>query len=333
VVGVKRLIGLLAVIAVLVSVPFAPSALAATEIGSTCVANASEPGPTVVQLAKAPGDALPLVVPSAGVLTSWTVNAGPEPAGEPDPQKLEVFRSLTNPSKLQSIGESAEEQLANGTNTFKTRIPVLAGDRLGLYGPRAEGTVACNTGVAEDEIGLLRAATPLGSVNIFPPDPKFQVPVSASVEPDRDGDGYGDETQDACPQSAAYQAACPSVAVSATALARKRAIIVRVKVSSEALIDVYGQVGWGFEPSPKLKIAGAKPKPLIVALSGPKQTVLPGEPASFKVPLPKAVLHRLGRLAPKQALTAKLTVSSANLAGQAKKQRLNVKLAGRDADA
>jgi hypothetical protein len=330
---VNRRIGLLAVIAALALVPFAPSALATTEIGSTCVANASEPGSTVVQLAKAPGNSLPLLVPSAGVLTSWTVNAGPEPGSEPDPQKLEVFRSLTNPSKLQSVGESAEEQLANGTNTFKTRIPVVVGDRLGLYGPRAEGTVACNTGVPEDEIGLLRAAVPLGSVNIFPPDPKFQVPVSAGVEPDRDGDGYGDETQDACPQSAAYQAACPSIAVSAAALAKKRTIIVRVRVSSEALIDVYGQVGWRFKPSPKLKIAGARPKRLIVALSGPKKTVLPGKPVSFKVPLPKAVLRRLGRLALRQALMAKLTVSSTNLAGQVKKQRLSVKLTGRNAGA
>jgi hypothetical protein len=179
-------------------------------------------------------------------------------------------------------------------------------------------------------MGGLHGATPLGSVNVFPSSPKFQVPVSATLEPDADGDGYGDETQDGCPQSAAYQGPCPTVTFKGHATAKKKSIVVRVGVSSEALIDVYGQVGWGYKPSPKLKTAGSKPTRLIIALSGPKKTVLPGKQVPFRVPLRKAVLRRLGKLKADQSLTAKLTVSCTDLAGHIKHQRLDVKLQGRE---
>jgi hypothetical protein len=36
-----------------------------------------------------------------------------------------------------------------------------------------------------------------------------EVLISGTVEPDADGDGFGDETQDGCPSSAAYQGDCP----------------------------------------------------------------------------------------------------------------------------
>ena len=98
----------------------------------------------------------------------------------------------------------------------------------------------------------------------------------ATVEDDRDGDGYGDETQDKCPTNPALQTECPPVVAKSKAEAKRKSIVVEVGVSSEALIDVYGQVGWGFKPNPKLKTAGAKPTRLIVGLSGPRKTVLPG---------------------------------------------------------
>lgn len=326
----RRSIGASTAIVLALSAIGAANASAATEFGSDCAANASQPNYTLVGLAKAPGSTLPLTAPNAGVLTAWTVRVDPSAfVEESDQLKLDVFRSQTNASKLQNIGESSEEKVVHGINSFKTRIPVQAGDRLGLYGPNSPGTLGCNTGVDGDEMGGLHGATPLGSVNVFPPSPKFQVPVSATLEPDADGDGYGDETQDGCPKSAAYHEACPTVTFSSHAAAKKRSIVVRVGVSSEALIDVYGQVGWGYEPSPKLKTAGSKLTRLIISLSGPKKTVLPGKQVPFRVPLRKAVLRRLGKLTPKESLTAKLTVSCTDLAGHIKHRRLDVTLRGR----
>jgi hypothetical protein len=326
----RRAIGASAGIMLAIAASSAPSAAAATEFGSDCAANASEPNVTVVQLQKASGSALPLTAPSAGVLTAWTIRIDPSAfVEESDRVKLMLFRSQANPSKLEAVAESAEATVVHGTNNFKTRIPVQAGDRLGLYGANSPGTLACTTGSAEDEIGLLRAAAPLGSINTFPPVTKDQVPIAAALESDKDGDGYGDETQDGCPQSAAYHEACPTVTFSSHAKAKKKSIVVRVGVSSEAVIDVYGQVGWGYKPSPKLKTAGSKPTRLIISLSGPKKTVLPGKQVPFRVPLRKAVLRRLGKLTTKESLTAKLTVSCTDLAGHVKHQRLDVKLQGR----
>jgi hypothetical protein len=155
------------------------------------------------------------------------------------------------------------------------------------------------------------------------------VPVTATIEEDGDRDGYGDETQDECPRSAALQTKCPPVRFTSRARAKRKSIVVRVGVSSEATIDVYGQVGWGYKPNPKLKTAGAKPTRLIIGLSGPKRTVLPGKRVPFRVPLRRAVLRRLGKLTPKESLTAKLTVSCTDPAGRIKKQRLDVELPGR----
>jgi hypothetical protein len=39
----------------------------------------------------------------------------------------------------------------------------------------------------------------------------FEVLANAQIEPDVDGDGFGDETQDACPKDASKQAPCPVI--------------------------------------------------------------------------------------------------------------------------
>jgi hypothetical protein len=41
------------------------------------------------------------------------------------------------------------------------------------------------------------------------PFPNYRVNVSATIEPDADRDGYGDETQDRCPTDPSTQGPCP----------------------------------------------------------------------------------------------------------------------------
>jgi hypothetical protein len=52
---------------------------------------------------------------------------------------------------------------------------------------------------------------PLADGESRDPDIAFSViiPLNADLEPDADGDGFGDITQDGCPTSAATQGACP----------------------------------------------------------------------------------------------------------------------------
>jgi hypothetical protein len=64
---VRGSIGALGAIALALTAIAVPSASAATEFGSDCAANASQPNYTFVGLAKAPGSTLPLIAPSAAI--------------------------------------------------------------------------------------------------------------------------------------------------------------------------------------------------------------------------------------------------------------------------
>jgi hypothetical protein len=307
----------------------ASNAFAATEVGNRCEANSSVIAGfegILFPLGDGTSGALPASVPIPGIATQWTAR---KQGLDSFFERLKVLRLTSEPEKVAIVAESPREEVSHGHGTFSIRIPVQVGDRFGLNGPL--GALACPP-VAPGEIaGLTTANGSPGSTERFSEYVGGQAAVSVIVEPDADGDGYGDETQDKCPTNAALQAKCPPVVAKSEAEAKRKSIVVEVGVSSEALIDVYGQVGWGYKPSPKLKTAGAKPTRLIVGLSGPKKTVLPGKRVPFRVPLPKSVLRRLGKLTPKQSLTAKLTVSCTDLAGRVKHQRLDLKLKGQSA--
>ncbi|HWM54746.1 MAG TPA: hypothetical protein VNO20_05100 [Solirubrobacterales bacterium] len=304
----------------------APSAAAATEAGWRCTANASEANRTLLA-AGSSGIPLPPAVPPEGpkVITGWKVEVGPGLA--PISQRLEVFEIQNEKGEYMKVGESATETLVEGTNSFATRIPADEGDSVGLYGPVK--TIFC-----EKQAGAIslrydgNVAT--GETRVFKAESEVGTPLTVTVEADADNDGYGDETQDRCPKSAAYQGECPVVTLTATGKARKRSILVRVTASSEASVLVFGQVGWGFQSKRKPKAGKSKPTRLIVGLSGGTKTVLPGETARFTIPLPKAVLRRLGRIAPQESLKAKIAARATDLAGRLTTRRLTVRLKGRE---
>lgn len=152
------------------------------------------------------------------------------------------------------------------------------------------------------------------------------------VEPDVDGDGFGDETQDKCPQSAQYQTTCPVIALGITANAGKKSIFVQATTSLQAPVQVYGQVGWGFKPKPKVRSRrqSRRGRKLLVGLNGGTQKVAPGQIARFVVPLPRSVKRRLDRITPKESLKAQISASAPNLVGPATTQTVTVRLKGRE---
>lgn len=304
----------------------APSASAATEAGDDCVGNTVEANRTMIAWNSGNFAMNRVAGEPGGVITGWRVRLAPGHASMPE--RLETYRAVNEtPEEIHKEAESSLEVVREGENFFRTRIPVHPSAQLGVYGPA--GTFACETGESV-VTGSFEGSAAVGEVRAVTGMIGFRTPVVAVVEPDADNDGYGDETQDECPQSAAIQIACPAVTLSTGAVARRKSILVRVGVSSKATIDVYGQVGWGFKASLKLKTAGAKPTRIIAALSGPKRNVTPGKPSFFKVPLPKIVLRRLGRLTPKESLKAKLTINAKDLAGRVTNRRLTVMLKGQD---
>ena len=190
--------------------PAPPARAAATVLGQSgapIVCNTAVPAAVVLTTEGAGGASY--TAASSGVLTSFTHQAnnvtgqvraivlGPGPsAGQ---------RSVAAKSPKFSLARST-------TNTFAVRLPIRAGQQLAL-GYTASGMACATAGVAGDVTAVATGFdpdtsatfTPAGTLSPGSPRPN----ISATLEPDADGDGFGDVTQDACPRSALTQVACP----------------------------------------------------------------------------------------------------------------------------
>ena len=308
----KRLGGvLLAVVAMLIG---ASSATAATEIGSDCQATSGSTGYTFVQLKRVSGGSLSIAAPSAGVVTKWKVNSGiPTAVG----QKLQILRPTGVPNQFQTIAESTPATVSQGLNSFATRLPIQAGDRpavAGAPGGAVSAPLYCSTGNTADEMGALAPESTLGSTNTYPPAPALVAAISAVVEPDVDNDGYGDETQDQCPQSALTQVPCPAVILSVTGAARKGLATISVTASPQASVTVSGTVKLG-----KGKAAEVK---------GGTQVVAPGSFAKFVLLFPQKLQSALKALPKKRSLTMNVTALAPNIVGAITTTTLKLHLKG-----
>jgi hypothetical protein len=310
---------------------FAPSsALAFEEVGNRCAAN------DAVQDATLFGDASnnyppphPQIPQGEGwVITGWKVQVGPGLG--PFEQQLAVFH-FEGSQSYRKVAESAVETVVSGMNEFQTRISVTEFDHVGLYGP--EKTLVCRN----DPLtlaGIVEGPFPLNSTRRYEALGQTGVPVVAIVEPDRDGDGYGDETQDGCPQSAAYQGPCPTIALDAFPIVLKRSVLVLVSASSDSSVQVFGQVGW--KPRHRGGATASKtPKPsdhistgVIVGLAGSTQTLKPGEIGRFNVPLPKSVKRQLRQIPRGKSLKGTITARTTDLTGKVVDRTLTIRLPG-----
>jgi hypothetical protein len=105
-------------------------------------------------------------------------------------------------------GRGATEAVpaAAGTYVYSARLPVDAGDQIGVDTSDQLAFIA--TGAAQDTYEYWNPAlADGGTVGTSPSEANLAglILLNADIEPDVDGDGYGDETQDACPGNAASQ--------------------------------------------------------------------------------------------------------------------------------
>lgn len=297
------------------------SAAASIEVGNKCVANDAEKNLTIFGTANGPGSPLPATIPSAGVITRWTFNSPSVPPGVLN-QKLKVVRPAGGPGQVQIAGESVLEPIVTGLSTFSTRVPVQAGDRLGTYGIATSGgttepiTLFCEPAGAGDRADALAGDPSVGSsVTGLGEHANTQVPITAVVEADADSDGFGDETQDKCPQSASAQGDCPTVAIDASsAIKRKGSVVILVTTSSAAPVATAGTVNLG---------KGKKAK-----LNGGTQTVSPGKISRFTLKFPGGLKAKLAKLDAKRTLQLKVTVTATDLVGRVTTDILKARLRG-----
>jgi uncharacterized repeat protein (TIGR01451 family) len=158
---------------------------------------------------------------SDGVIVSWSYLAH---ASTPN-ITLKIYHAVqgdattwfTRSASAQRTGGTSPGQVqANKLNTFAESpgIPIKTGDALGLTGSGSTGMACVPTTSNSDRIRVKNPPDPPVGQNSggFLGDlPMLKVGVSAVVEPDADGDGFGDDSQDSCPTDPAVQTGpCPA---------------------------------------------------------------------------------------------------------------------------
>jgi hypothetical protein len=291
------------------------------QFGDPCAATTVAPGQTALAITNnMSGAALSVQAPpeATAVITKWKVNA-PGDIG-PIPEQLVAFHQV-GAEEDQLVGESSLETVVSGAaNEFATRLPIPEGGQIGLRGP--DGALICSE--PAHLAGLVAEPWAVGESRHFKIEVSMGVPVVATLEPDRDHDGYGDETQDKCPSQPAIHTACPFVVLRPVAKAFRRGILVEVSTGDPTQVEVTGQVGWGYRPP-----SGGPNKRLIVGLlAGGPQEVGTGATVGFWLPLPKSVIGRLGKLTNKEKLNAHLSVVATDVVGHQTTRKMGVRLPG-----
>ncbi len=203
------------------------SASAATTIGQNGadVAGTCGAGNTFVQTATATGVPSYAVPAGGGVISSWSFLAG-STSGEGD--KLKVVRSNGTANQFVVVGESALEMMTPSTlNTFQVRMPVQAGDLIGLFTVDGNDCVVSTHTPGNTDAYVAGADPAPGTTFTGIPESSSgeAYNVSAVVEPDADSDGWGDDTQDKCVGATGSVQGCPKAELSITETANTSAVV------------------------------------------------------------------------------------------------------------
>jgi hypothetical protein len=170
------------------------SAAAATQIGQTFSPTTNCGSFTFIE-ASSPTGQPQYTIPSSGVITSWSY----ESLGSflPTGLKLKVARPAGG-SNFTIVGDSAPQNpVASTVNTYPARVSVEAGDVIGFY---VGSGGFCSRGVSGYFAYDVAGDPPPGSTVNFPFTlSNYQFDLAATLEPDADNDGFGDETQDCAP--------------------------------------------------------------------------------------------------------------------------------------
>jgi hypothetical protein len=162
--------------------------------------------------------------PIDGVIVRWSFRQGPQVAAGPVTLRV-VHPSNGSPPNLWAgvaTGPSVQMGTAAATMLVDTRVPISAGDGIGLDvldNHAAFDTVSAPSNVAVLYGWLGNGTLPRGSDNIV----SGLMQNAVDVEADADHDGFGDETQDACPADPAlHTAPCTTPAATVTPPPAKR---------------------------------------------------------------------------------------------------------------
>jgi len=152
-----------------------------------------------------------LTAPFDGIVLSWTLRADVQGT-----TSAAVRLRILSGDRF--VASGSQHALPEGLDeyTFDTRLPIAQGDRIGV-GVTVEADNAILGGAV-----YVSAVAPVGTEDVWGPSPADgtttapsaevadrNLMLQAEIEPDADGDGFGDETEDECPTDASTQGVCP----------------------------------------------------------------------------------------------------------------------------
>ncbi|MCA1657422.1 MAG: hypothetical protein LC713_06915, partial [Actinobacteria bacterium] len=261
---------------------------------------------------------------SPGVVVKWRIRSD----SATGTARLRVVR----PAGTSYTGAGVSDPLAltGAVAEAATRLPVTAGDYIGIdnstsaliFGATtgAEVTYFQGTSPAGDKLGLPEGSTLAPTSTTA----NRQLAVQAVVEPDADGDGFGDETQDQCPGDPTAQAPpCATTTtttttsgtipdftppnLTVTSRSRKGRLTLTVTSDEAATLRLSGTVALG-----RGRTAALKPRTALLSA---------GTPLALKVSAPKKAQGRRRK--------ATLTLSASDAAGNLTTRTIKAKLGAR----
>ena len=163
---------------------------------------------------QAPGGA---TAPSSGVIVGWALrhgglfSSGHGTAVGTMTARLRVIRGAGGSGVGSGAGELEPLPQAPDTYHFDARLPVQAGDRIGYDLSITPSNLYLDGGVptasATDVLGYSSLWPEGSSPSFYSSFDSAALLMSATLEDDADGDGFGDESQDACPANPQRQIA------------------------------------------------------------------------------------------------------------------------------
>jgi hypothetical protein len=286
-------------------------ASASTTLGSTCVLNFPAPAQTFLF------DPLTETVAAAGVITKWGNNypTGSGPIND-FPQTLLVLSPTGATTYTVSYIGNTLHTVAGGSSA-NVNVPVKPGQVVATWG---EPTLLCAGPTTAFRVASVAALPTLGStLTTSQGTTAATVGRYFVVEPDADGDGFGDETQDKCPEHAAAQIPCPTPVLSAFKLSSAKAFKALVTTNLITTVDAIGTV--------KLPVAKGK-KAKTLTLKSNTVATAPGTQQTLTIKYPNALKKALAKLSHKKSLKLSVTVTAKGVVVSTS-TKLNAQLAGK----
>jgi hypothetical protein len=138
-------------------------------------------------------------------ISFMVANVRPIPSPEGPKQAMASPGAIGLPVTLGSTKVEEEAGEPPRIQEFPSRLPVKRGQHLGLNAP---GPAVATHSANSDKFSYEFAPLPGTSSESASVQFLGELLIQATVEPDVDGDGFGDETQDKCPTQATTQGAC-----------------------------------------------------------------------------------------------------------------------------